>query len=310
MRPRRVGIVEVGPRDGLQNEAASVPPAARVALIASLAEAGLRTIEAGSFVSPRAVPQMADTDRVLAELPPLPGVTLPVLVPNRRGLDAAVQAGARTIAVFAATTESFAARNLNASVADSLLRFADVAHQASAHGMRVRGYVSCALHCPYEGMVAPAQVVAIAAALRDMGCYEVSLCDTTGAGTPAQAQAMIRAVAEVLPVERLAVHYHDTYGQALANTWASLEMGVATIDSSVAGLGGCPFAPGAAGNLATEDLLYLLHGVGIETGVDLDRLAASGRAIMAVLGRASTSRVARVLAGRGEAPTERKEPIQ
>jgi hydroxymethylglutaryl-CoA lyase len=239
---------------------------------------------------------MADSDQVLAQLTCRPGISFPVLVPNMRGLEAALAAGADTIAIFAAATEGFAGRNLNTSVADSLRKFADVARVARAHKVRIRGYVSCAIHCPYEGWVAPAQAARLATALMDMGCTEVSMCDTTGAGTPAHARAMVEAAAAVVPIEHIAVHFHDTYGQALANTLACLQMGVSTVDSAVAGLGGCRYAPGAAGNLATEDLVYMLQGLGVEAGVDLSALAAAGRAIMKALGRTSTSRVATVLA--------------
>jgi isopropylmalate/homocitrate/citramalate synthase len=294
--PRRVRIVEVGPRDGLQNERGIVPADDKIRLIDALVEAGLKTVEAGSFVSPKWVPQMADSDRILTSVTRRPDISLPVLVPNRKGLDAALAAGADTIAVFAAATESFAGKNLNASVADSLRKFSDVAREAEKHGLRVRGYVSCAIHCPYEGFIPPEQAARLAAALMDMGCYEISLCDTTGAGTPARARAMIEASAAIVPIEQIAVHFHDTYGQALANTVTCLEMGVAIVDSSVAGLGGCPYSPGAAGNLATEDLVYMLDGMGIETGVDLAAVAAAGRAITKVIGRNSTSRVATVLA--------------
>ena len=269
-----------------------------MALIEALAAAGLTTIEAGSFVSPRWVPQMAETDRVLARLDLPEGIALPVLVPNRKGLDGALAAGARTVAIFAAATEGFARANLNASVAESLERFAGVAEGALGAGMTVRGYVSCAVHCPYEGWVDPGRAADIAARLIEMGCYEVSVCDTTGAATAGRVRAMCRAVAGAVPTDRIAVHFHDTYGQGLANTLAGLELGVATVDSSVAGLGGCPYSPGAAGNLATEDLVYLLDGLGVATGVDLDRVAAAGRDIALALGREPRSRTAQAIAGR------------
>ncbi|WP_456316276.1 hydroxymethylglutaryl-CoA lyase [Teichococcus wenyumeiae] len=288
-------IVEVGPRDGLQSEAATVPVAAKVALNQALAGAGLRTIEAGSFVSPRWVPQMATTAEVLARLGPLPGVSLPVLVPNVRGLEAALAAGVEEVAVFGAASETFSRRNINCSIAESLDRFAPVVRQALSEGLRVRGYVSCVLGCPYEGEVAPGAVRSVAAALAGMGCYEVSLGDTIGTGTPRQARLMVETVAEAVPVERLALHFHDTYGQALANILACLELGVSVLDSSVAGLGGCPYARGASGNVATEDLVYMLHGMGIETGLDLHRLRAAGAAICAALGRPTGSRVALAL---------------
>jgi hydroxymethylglutaryl-CoA lyase len=294
-RPAQVRIVEVGPRDGLQNEAATVSVEAKLALIETLAEAGLRVIEAGSFVSPRWVPQMATTADLLSRLRPLPGVALPVLVPNLQGLQAALTAGVQEVAVFGAASEAFSRRNINCSIAESLDRFAPVVEGALAAGLRVRGYVSCVLGCPYEGEVALSAVRSVAAALSAMGCYEVSLGDTIGAGTPLKARRMVEAVAEVLPVGQLALHFHDTYGQALANILACLDAGVSVIDSSVAGLGGCPYARGASGNVATEDLVYMLDGMGIETGVDLRRLCAAGAAISAVLGRATSSRVARAL---------------
>ncbi len=290
--PKRVRMVEVGPRDGLQNEARVVPAEVRIELIRRLADAGLDTIEAGSFVSPKWVPQMADTDRVLAGLQDLAEVSFPVLVPNRKGLEAAREAGAGEIAVFGAASETFSRKNINCSIAESLERFAEVIAAARQYRMRVRGYVSCVLGCPYEGEVSPAAVVDVAGRLFALGCYEISLGDTIGVGTPAKAQAMIDAVAEKVPVERIAVHFHDTYGQALANVLACLERGVAAVDSSVAGLGGCPYAKGASGNLASEDLLYMLDGLGIETGVDLTALAAAGRSICDHLGRQTRSKVA------------------
>lgn len=296
--PKQVRLVEVGPRDGLQNEAKNVPTAVKIELIGRLAAAGVQTIEAGSFVSPEAVPQMADTAQVLASLPSLPGVRLPVLVPNRQGLEAALAAGAREIALFAAASETFSHRNIGCSIADSLQRYRQVAAEAARHGLTVRGYVSCALGCPYEGEIAPAAVAAVAAALRRMGCAEIALGDTLGIGTPGKVWRLLERVAEDVPVAQLAGHFHDTYGQALANVLASLERGVAVFDASVAGLGGCPFAPGAAGNVASEDLLYLLDGLGIETGVDLGKLVEAGRFIGDFLGRPSGSKVAQALAAR------------
>jgi hydroxymethylglutaryl-CoA lyase len=296
--PEQVRIVEVGPRDGLQNEAGVVPVEAKVALIEALAEAGLRVIEAGSFVSPKWVPQMADTDQVLARLRRVPGTAYPVLVPNMQGFAAAAAAGVEEIAVFGAASESFSRRNINCSIAESLDRFRPVAAAALAQSMRVRGYVSCVLGCPYEGEIAPAAVAALAGALQEMGCYEISLGDTIGVGTPRRAQAMVATVADTVPVEKLALHFHDTYGQALANILACLELGVAVVDSAVAGLGGCPYAKGATGNVATEDVVYMLDGMGIRTGVDLRRLAAAGRMISGVLGRQPVSKVAQVLAKR------------
>ena len=296
--PKSVEIVEVGPRDGLQNEPKSLTAAVKVGLIERLAEAGCPVIEAGAFVSPKWVPQMADTAEVLAALPRRLDVRYPVLVPNRKGLEAALAAGVQEIAVFGAASETFTQRNINCSIAESLDRFRPVCEQALAAGLRVRGYVSCVLGCPYEGEVPVARVTEVAAALNAMGCAEVSLGDTIGVGTPLKAQAMLKAVNEAVPMERLAVHFHDTYGQALANILACLELGVATVDSAVAGLGGCPYAKGAAGNVASEDVVFMLNGLGIETGIDLDRLAAAGAYICAELGRAPASKVALALAGR------------
>jgi len=295
--PKHVRLVEVGPRDGLQNEAGAVPTAARIELIDRLADAGLKVIESGSFVSPKWVPRMADTAEVMAGIDRRDDVSYPVLVPNMKGLEAAIAAGAGEIAVFAAATESFSRKNINCSVAESMDRFRPVCAAALKQDMRVRGYISCVLGCPYEGAVDPLAVAAVAADLLAMGCYEVSLGDTIGIGTPLAAQALVERVAEVVPRARLAVHFHDTYGQALANILACLECGIAVVDSSVAGLGGCPYAKGATGNVASEDVLYMLEGMGIATGVDLERLAAAGDFISDLLGRPSGSRVARVLAG-------------
>jgi hydroxymethylglutaryl-CoA lyase len=296
--PARVRLVEVGPRDGLQNEATQVDVASRIGLIDRLTAAGLPAIEVGSFVSPKWVPQMADTAAVLAGIERRAGVAYPVLVPNLHGLEQALAAGAGEIAVFGAASESFSQKNINCSIAASLERFRPVCAEALRHGLRVRGYVSCVLGCPYEGPVDPAAVAGVARALADMGCYEISLGDTIGTGTPERARALIAAVAAELPVTMLAAHFHDTYGQALANLYAVLQQGVAVIDSSVIGLGGCPYATGASGNVATEDVLYLLDGLGIETGVDMDALLAAGRFIAARLGREPSGRVARALAGR------------
>lgn len=294
--PARVRIVEVGPRDGLQNEPGIVPTAVKVALIEQLADAGMPAVEATAFVSPKWVPQMADHAAVMAAIRKKPGVSYPVLVPNMKGLEAALAAGVSEIAVFGAASESFSRKNINCSVAESLARFAPVAATARDKGLRVRGYISCVIDCPYEGAITPQAVTAVAAALRDMGCYEISLGDTIGTGTPARVQAMIAAVSTVVPVAELAVHCHDTYGQALANIYAALQLGVATIDSSVAGLGGCPYAKGASGNVASEDVLYMLDGLGIETGVDLQRLFRAGQYICAQLGRQTASRVATAMA--------------
>ncbi len=296
--PSAVKLVEVGPRDGLQNEAQPVPVAVKVELIEALANAGLTTVESGSFVSPKWVPQMADTAAVLAAIARRPGVSYPVLVPNIKGLEDAVAAKVEEVAIFAAASESFAQRNTNCSIDESFARFQPVAERALAAGMRVRGYISCVVACPYEGAIAPAAVATVAGRLAGLGCYEVSLGDTIGAGTPRQVQAMIDAVVAAVPIDRLAVHFHDTYGQALANILASLERGIAVVDCSVAGLGGCPYAKGATGNVASEDVLYMLDGLGIRTGVDLDRLCAAGDRISAFLGRPSGSKVARALAGK------------
>jgi hydroxymethylglutaryl-CoA lyase len=298
--PKRVKMVEVGPRDGLQNEAQPVPAAVKIELIHRLADAGLPVVEAGSFVSPRWVPQMADSAEVLKGIVRRPGVSYPVLVPNMKGLEAALAAGAEEIAVFSAASESFSRRNTNCSIAEGLERFREVCESAGRHGLRVRGYVSCVLGCPYEGEVAPRAVAEAAARLAELGCYEVSLGDTIGVGTPGKTRAMIEAVARRVPVQRLAGHFHDTYGQALANCYAALECGVAVLDSSVAGLGGCPYAKGATGNVASEDLLYMLDGLGIETGVSLERLIEAGAFISSHLGREPASKAARaILARRG-----------
>lgn len=294
-RPERVKLVEVGPRDGLQNEARFVPTAVKLELIRRLAAAGLQTIEVTSFVSPKWVPQMADAVEILAGLDLNSAVSYPVLVPNLQGLEGALAAGAREIALFAAASESFSQKNLNCSIATSLERFGDVARAALAQGVRVRGYVSCVLGCPFEGAVAPEAVAKVAEQLLQLGAYEISLGDTIGVGTPAAAQDLIERVAEKAPRERLAGHFHDTYGQALANILAVLERGVASFDSSVAGLGGCPYAPGATGNVASEDLLYMLDGLGIQTGVSLPALVAAGEFISQALGRPSNSRVATAL---------------
>ena len=292
MIPDRVRIVEVGPRDGLQNEANSVPVEARIAFIEALADAGLQTIEAGSFVSPKWVPQMAGTAEVLRGLKSKGGVTYPVLVPNMTGFDAARAAGATEIAVFGAASESFSQRNINCSVAQSLVRFRPVCDAALAAGMRVRGYVSCVLGCPYEGEVASSAVARVASEMAALGCYEVSLGDTIGVGTPLRAAAMLETVARLVPISALAVHFHDTYGQALANLLACLQAGVSVIDSAAAGLGGCPYASGASGNVATEDLVYMLDGLGVTTGVDLRKVVVAGRSICATLGRSPGSRLA------------------
>ncbi|MCW5624149.1 MAG: hydroxymethylglutaryl-CoA lyase [Burkholderiales bacterium] len=296
--PARVRIVDVGPRDGLQNEAVQVPTDVKVELIERLADAGLPAVEATSFVSPKWVPQMADAPDVTARIRRKPGVSYPVLVPNLKGLEGALAAKAEDVAIFGAASESFSRRNINCSIDESLDRFAPVCEQALAAGLRVRGYISCVLGCPYEGEIAPEAVARVAQRLHAMGCYEVSLGDTIGTGTPAKAQRMLETVARHVPLQQLAGHYHDTYGQALANILASLELGVATFDSSVAGLGGCPYAKGATGNVATEDVLYLLEGLGIETGVDLDRVVAIGAWICETIGRPNMSRAGRAIAAK------------
>ena len=299
--PKAVRIVEVGPRDGLQNESGVVRAAVKIELINRLADAGLPAIEATAFVSPKWVPQMADNVEVMAGIRRKSGVAYPVLVPNLKGFEAALAAGAEEVAVFAAASEAFSRKNINCSIAESLARFEPVVRAAQQHGIRVRGYISCVAGCPYQGAVAPAAVAEVAAQLYRMGCYEISLGDTIGVGTPGKIQAMLSAVATAVPMEKLAVHFHDTYGQALANLYAALELGVATMDSSVAGLGGCPYAKGATGNVATEDVLYMLDGLEIETGVDLDRVFEAGRYICAELKREPASRVARAMAAKGAA---------
>ncbi len=297
--PNAVRMVEVGPRDGLQNEPGRVATAVKIALIDKLTAAGAGAIEVGSFVSPKWVPQMADTAEVLAGIARRDGVRYSVLTPNIQGFEAAMKAGAREVAIFAAASETFSKKNVNCGIDESLQRFRPVAEAAKAKGVPVRGYVSCALGCPYEGAVAPKKVADVAGRLFDMGCYEISLGDTIGTGTPADAQAMIDAVAEKVPAAKLAAHFHDTYGQALANILAAMQRGVAVVDSSVAGLGGCPYAKGATGNVASEDVLYMLDGLGIDTGVDLAALTAAGRFICDALGRQPASKVSRAMGGNG-----------
>jgi len=296
--PKRVKMVEVGARDGLQNEREIVPTAVKIGLIDRLSHAGLSVIEATSFVSPRWVPQMADAGEVLAGISRAAGVSYPVLVPNRQGLERALAAGASEVAVFVAASEAFSRHNTNCSIEQGMERSGEVIAAALEKGVRVRGYLSCVLGCPYQGEVSPDAVADLSARLIALGCYEISLGDTIGVGTPARAQALIEKVAARVPREQLAVHFHDTYGQALTNILAALELGVATVDSSVAGLGGCPYAPGASGNVASEDLLYLLEGLGIETGVSLERLVAAGNYICEELKRPTGSKVARALGSR------------
>ena len=303
MLPQRVKIVEVGARDGLQNETRVLPVETRVELIRLLAEAGLTAIEAGSFVSAKRIPQMAGSGDVLqAALAATDDAgaacAYPVLVPNLRGLEAAMQAGATEIAVFAAASETFSRKNINCGIAESIERFAAVAERARAANLRVRGYVSCALGCPYQGEVGPGEVARVAGLLRDLGCHQISLGDTIGVGTPGQARAMVERVAERVPVEHLAAHFHDTYGQALANIHAVLPLGVSVLDSAIAGLGGCPFAAGASGNVATEDVVYMLDGMGIHSGVDMRKLLFAGDYICAKLGRPNQSRAAAALSAR------------
>ena len=293
-----IRIVEVGPRDGLQNEPGEVATAVKVELIERLADAGLPAVEATAFVSPKWVPQMADHTEVLERIRRKPGVDYPVLAPNLKGLEAARAAGATEVAIFGAASEAFSQRNINCSIAESLERFRPVAQAAHEHGIKVRGYVSCVLGCPYEGDIAPKRVADVAKALYDMGCYEISLGDTIGVGTPAKTKTMIEACAEHVPVEKLAGHYHDTYGQALANIYASLELGVRTFDASVAGLGGCPYAAGASGNVATEDVVYMLNGLGMRTGIDLERLVDIGQWISGVLEREYGSKAGKAIAAK------------
>lgn len=292
--PKQVRIVEVGARDGLQNEPGDVvDTAVKLELIKRLEQAGVSYIEAASFVSPKWVPQMGDAMAVMTGLLPQPGVTYAALTPNLRGLEGAIEAGATEVAVFGAASESFSQKNINCSVAESLQRFETVMERAQAEGIRVRGYVSTVLGCPYEGDIAPSKVAEVANTLYQMGCYEISLGDTIGTGTPIKAKQMLEAVARDIPMANLAAHFHDTYGQALPNLLAVLEEGLAVIDSSVAGLGGCPYAKGASGNVATEDVVYMLQGMGIDTGIDLDKLIDAGNYIMAQLGHDNRSKVAR-----------------
>jgi len=291
--PQKVRLVEVGPRDGLQNEAQLISIADKVQLVDELTASGLSHIEVGSFVSPKWVPQMAGSSEVFAQIQRELGVTYAALTPNLRGFEDALAAGVKEVAVFAAASEAFSQRNINCSISESLERFAPIMEAARLYGIKVRGYVSCVLGCPYEGEIAPQQVAGVSRELIDMGCYEVSLGDTIGTGTPGATRTLLNVVAGQIPRGKLAGHFHDTYGQALANIYASLLEGIEVFDSSVAGLGGCPYAKGASGNVASEDVLYMLQGLGIETGVDLDRLITAGQRISSVLGRANGSRVAK-----------------
>ncbi|MCI2962105.1 MULTISPECIES: hydroxymethylglutaryl-CoA lyase [Shewanella] len=290
----RVSIFEMGARDGLQNEVA-VPTAAKIALIESLVDAGLKRIESGSFVSPKWVPQMADSADVLKQIQRQSGVVYSALTPNVKGFELALDAKASEVAIFGAASQSFSQRNINCSIEESIERFIPLMELAKAHNIPVRGYVSCVLGCPYEGEIAVSEVARVSEILYKMGCYEISLGDTIGIGTPQKARRMLQTVAERVPIEKLALHFHDTYGQALANILACLDLGVRVFDSSVAGLGGCPYAKGASGNLATEDLVYMLHGMGFETGIDLQKLALAGQAISTQLNRNNGSKVATAL---------------
>jgi len=291
--PTHVRLIEVGPRDGLQNEAQPISVADKVQLVNALTDAGLGYIEVGSFVSPKWVPQMAGSAEVFAQIQHKPGVVYGALTPNMRGFEDAVAAGVKEVAVFAAASEAFSQRNINCSISESLERFVPIMESARQHGISVRGYVSCVLGCPYEGQVSAQQVADVAKELYAMGCYEVSLGDTIGTGTPSATRAMFEAVGAYVPREILAGHFHDTYGQAMVNIYASLLEGINVFDSSVAGLGGCPYAKGASGNVATEDVLYMLNGMGIETGIDMDKLLLAGQHICNVLGRVTGSRVAK-----------------
>lgn len=289
--PKRVKLVEVGARDGLQNEKTPVSAADKVDFIDRLSECGLATIEVTSFVSPEWIPQLSDAEEVYTRIDKKDGVAYPCLVPNVKGIERAIECGVREISVFTAASETFNRKNINASIAESIERFKPVVEIAARHNMRVRGYISCVLGCPYEGPVTPAQVADVASRLADLGCYEISLGDTIGVGTPLRAQRMLEAAAKRTSMDRLAVHFHNTYSQALANLFACLEMGVATVDASVSGLGGCPYAEGAAGNVATEDVVYMLHGMGIETGVDFLKLLEVGDFINEKLHRRTTSHI-------------------
>ena len=294
-----VRIVEVGPRDGLQNEKTPVSVADRIAFIEALIGAGLHTVEVGAFVSPKAIPQMVNSDAVLRGVNHHPDGEFHVLVPNAKGYEAARAAGAKVIAVFAAASEGFSRANINCSVAESIERFKPVVERAKTDGIKVRGYISCVLGCPYEGEIKPQAVVNVADMLWDLGCYEISLGDTIGVGTPLKAKRLLRAVAGTVPIANLAMHFHDTYGQALANLYAGMEEGARVIDSAAGGLGGCPFAPGATGNVATEDVVYMLEGMGIATGVDMAKLVAATNVVSRLIGRAPVSRVASAFNAKG-----------
>lgn len=293
--PSHVSIVEVGPRDGLQNEKQLVTTADKLTLISMLGDAGLTRIEAGSFVSPKWVPQMADSGDIFKQLTRKQGVQYSALTPNMKGLDAALEAGVEEVAVFGAASESFSQKNINCSISESLSRFEPVIEKAKALNIPVRGYVSCVMGCPYEGKIAPKAVADVSKTLLDMGCYEISLGDTIGTGTPGATKALMDEVLNDIPVSKIAVHFHDTYGQALVNLYTAMEYGVAVIDSAVSGLGGCPYAKGASGNVATEDVVYMLNGMGITSNVDMDKLLDTSRFVQSVLGRPPVSKVATAL---------------
>src|SRR3981189_968428 len=290
-----VRIVEVGPRDGLQNEKTPVSGADRIGFIEALIAAGLHTIEVGAFVSPKAIPQMVGSDQVLRGVSHIAGAEFHVLVPNEKGYEASQAAGAKVIAVFASASEGFSRANINCSVAESIERFKPVMARAKAEGIKVRGYISCVLGCPFDGAVRPQAVADVARRLGDLGCYEISLGDTIGVGTPVKARHLLRAVAGVVPMAKLAMHFHDTYGQALANLYAGMEEGARVIDSAAGGLGGCPYAPGATGNVASEDVVYMLEGMGVATGVDMAKLVAATNEVSRLIGRPPVSRVAAAL---------------
>lgn len=305
MYPDKVKLVEVGARDGLQNEPSEVPTKTKIEFIDRLTDTGLETIETTSFVSPKWIPQLADASEVFAGIRKKPGVNYPVLVPNEKGMQRAIEAGAKEVSIFTAASETFNQKNINASIKESLDRFAPVMEMARQHNIRVRGYVSCVIGCPYEGDIHPEQVAAVAADLYAMGCYEISLGDTIGVGTPRRARQMVYASARRVPMERLAIHFHDTRNQALANILACIDMGISIVDSSVSGLGGCPYADGAAGNVATEDVVYMLHGMDIETGIDLRKLLETAKWINDELGRSPTSKLAKLDIDNALDPTKR-----
>jgi len=290
--PKSVNIVEVGPRDGLQNESKFVATSDKIQLIERLVDAGLKTIETTSFVSPKWVPQMADAHQLMSILVQKDGIRYPVLTPNLKGYEQAIQAGAKEVSIFSAASESFSQKNINCSIDESLQRFEPIVKAAQKQNIPIRGYVSCVLGCPYEGPIEAKTVADVARKLYDMGCYEISLGDTIGVGTPLAAQNLIHSVSKNIPIENIAVHFHDTYGQSIANIYAALELGINTIDSAVAGLGGCPYAEGASGNVATEDVVYMLNGLGIESGIDLDMLIKAGHFICSILNKKPTSKVA------------------